>query len=76
MRHTHFSGANATCPVCGGGFIKSRSWSQFCSDKCRKAFHKNSNKAGVDFSVRRAFARIESELSEIKSMLKDGRPHA
>lgn len=76
MRPTHFSGANAVCPVCGATFLKTRSWKEFCGDKCRKAFHKNSNKAGVDFSIRKAFTEIKSELSEIKSMLKDGRPHA
>ena len=37
MRPTHFVATNAACPVCGGGFLKTRPWSQFCGDKCRNS---------------------------------------
>lgn len=66
---THFSGANATCPVCLSMFEKTRPWQAFCSDVCRKAYWRMTKRTGAYVDIRKVLASIQADLAAIKSHL-------
>jgi len=62
MRRRIFPDRSARCAVCGSEFVQRRSWAQFCSDQCRKVYHKNMRVTGVDLSIRKDIADIKAKL--------------
>jgi len=57
----------STCPVCGAGFAKYRSWHVFCSPKCRKAAWLMSHRTGTYTDVRNDIAAIKADVTAIKN---------
>lgn len=66
---THISGANATCPVCGGGFTPKRRWQTFCSSQCRKVNWAASKRTGAYIDVRQVLAGIRADLDAVMNHL-------
>lgn len=69
MRPTHFLATERPCPVCGASFLAKRAWSQFCSDRCRKSFHRNIRTSGVTYDIRATLTRIEAKVDQLLARL-------
>lgn len=72
MRPDALCGANAaapgpstTCPICGALRPKSRKWSTYCSDRCRKAAWKIKKQSEPPSDIRATLSRIESKLDRL-----------
>jgi hypothetical protein len=56
------------CECCGAAFEVVKSWSRFCSDSCRMAYHKRLKETG-----RTLDDLTEDELSKVKQFVKQMR---
>ena len=72
MRPDALCGANSTatgpstsCPICGAVRSKSRKWTTYCSDRCRKAAWLIRKQSETPADIRATLSRIESKLDAL-----------
>lgn len=72
MRPDALCGANSTatgpstsCPICGAVRSKSRKWTTYCSDRCRKAAWLIRKQSETPADIRATLGRIESKLDAL-----------
>ena len=72
MRPHALCGANSTatgpstsCPICGAVRSKSRKWTTYCSDRCRKAAWLIRKQSETPADIRATLGRIESKLDAL-----------
>jgi len=58
-----------SCPTCGARFLKTRTWTTFCSTKCRKASWEEKRLAGKGISLGEMFKEIGTRLTAIEARL-------
>jgi hypothetical protein len=56
---------STVCPICGQLRPKNRTWSTYCSDRCRKAAHRIKKQNEVPADLRATLNRIEMKLDQI-----------
>lgn len=62
------------CPICGQPRLKTRKWSTYCSDRCRKVAWQIKRGEQIPADIRATLNRCESKLDAIIQILKEGRP--